>query len=465
MAASSPVSASGSGKVSAGKDLAVTMTGAATSSPLGAGSSAGAGSADGFTAALAALSTLAAPVQAPAAEAPLPPGTDTSAAAGGEAATAGGTALSSALIELARSALSSGSVTGATQGTLPPAAASVLPASTTLAAGLSAAAKASSPTTGPRSGASKNSARAHFHESKTPSVQAAPALSTAAASPAAPALGAPVLGAPVLGAPVPGSLSGSPALISTAGSPAGGEDEQTDDEGPPGSARIATTPVTSAASGSTPLLMNALASGADASTAGASAAGAAIGVVASGLAHPLDASRAATAVMPDGGGTAAGASALSPAAPGATTAAPGAGASAPAAALEKFIATPVTSHEWGRAVAAEVHMLAANGVKEATLRLSPEHLGPVEVHIDLQDTKVNVSFTATHSETRTALEQSVPQLREMFAGAGLSLGQANVQQETRSGSHNFIPRPDQMPADDVEAQPVMTALGLVDEYA
>jgi flagellar hook-length control protein FliK len=136
-----------------------------------------------------------------------------------------------------------------------------------------------------------------------------------------------------------------------------------------------------------------------------------------------------------------------------------------AAALERSIGVPVGSHEWGRAVAAEVHVLAASGVKEATLRLSPEHLGPVEVRIDLQDTKVNVSFTATHAETRTALEQSVPQLRDMLAGSGLSLGHANVQQETRSGSHNFTPRALETTTEDVEEQSVMTAVGLVDEYA
>jgi flagellar hook-length control protein FliK len=144
---------------------------------------------------------------------------------------------------------------------------------------------------------------------------------------------------------------------------------------------------------------------------------------------------------------------------------PAASASAPAAMPERFIATPVSSHEWGRAVAAEIHVLAGNGVKEATLRLSPEHLGPVEVHIDVQDTKVNVNFTATHAETRAALEQSVPQLRDMLAGSGLSLGQANVQQETRPGSHNLTPRTPQSPLAEPEEQPVMTALGLVDEYA
>ncbi len=42
-------------------------------------------------------------------------------------------------------------------------------------------------------------------------------------------------------------------------------------------------------------------------------------------------------------------------------------------------------------------------------------LGPVEVHIDLRSSQINVNFVAAHPETRSALEQSVPTLRR--AGA------------------------------------------------
>ena len=60
---------------------------------------------------------------------------------------------------------------------------------------------------------------------------------------------------------------------------------------------------------------------------------------------------------------------------------------------------------------------SANDIQSATLRLSPEHLGPVEVRIDLHDSQINVNFIAAHAETRVALEQSVPRLRAMLAPA------------------------------------------------
>jgi flagellar hook-length control protein FliK len=118
-------------------------------------------------------------------------------------------------------------------------------------------------------------------------------------------------------------------------------------------------------------------------------------------------------------------------------------------------------------VASEVRWFAEQGVQNATLKLTPEHLGPVEVHLALSDGQVNVNFSASHSDTRQALEQSLPQLRDMLAGAGLSLGQAHVQQQMRQGSQNSF-SPGGASADNGLHEPSATIpmrLGLVDEYA
>jgi len=116
-----------------------------------------------------------------------------------------------------------------------------------------------------------------------------------------------------------------------------------------------------------------------------------------------------------------------------------------------------------------VHWFVNNGVQSATLRLSPEHLGPVEVHIDVQSSQVNVNFSAAHAETRTALEQTVPRLRELFASGGLTLGQANVQADPRAGSQT-TPLPvrtafTQAPTGEPVVASAAQSLGLVDEYA
>jgi flagellar hook-length control protein FliK len=146
-----------------------------------------------------------------------------------------------------------------------------------------------------------------------------------------------------------------------------------------------------------------------------------------------------------------------------------AGSATQAPAVEATISVPVANGGWPHAVAAQVHWFVNNDIQSATLRLSPEHLGPVEVRIDVHDSQVNVNFSAAHAETRVALEQTVPRLREIFAGSGLTLGQASVRQDPRPGSQPAAnpARPGFTAAQAVEPVAVATSqgLGLVDEYA
>jgi flagellar hook-length control protein FliK len=135
--------------------------------------------------------------------------------------------------------------------------------------------------------------------------------------------------------------------------------------------------------------------------------------------------------------------------------------------IARTVAVPVHDAHWPEAVAAQVRWALADGVQSATLKLVPEHLGPLEVRIELKDNQINLNFGANQAETRQALEDSLPRLREVLAGAGLALGQASVQQDSRPASHSSggsRPAVRELGAD----QPVSSArilLGLVDEYA
>jgi flagellar hook-length control protein FliK len=136
--------------------------------------------------------------------------------------------------------------------------------------------------------------------------------------------------------------------------------------------------------------------------------------------------------------------------------------------VQGAIAVPVSDPHWPHALAAQVHWFVNNDVQSATLRVSPEHLGPIEVHIDVRASLVDVSFNATHAETRAALEQSVPRLRELFASSGLTLGHANVQQDPRSASQSAAPPLRSAFASAQSVEPVAVGavhlLGLIDEY-
>ncbi|MGH8231116.1 MAG: flagellar hook-length control protein FliK [Steroidobacteraceae bacterium] len=135
---------------------------------------------------------------------------------------------------------------------------------------------------------------------------------------------------------------------------------------------------------------------------------------------------------------------------------------------DNTIASPVGSDGWPRAVAAQLHWFVSNGVQSATLRLVPEHLGPIDVHVDVQQSQVNINFNAAHPDTRAALEQSVPRLREILAGSGQTLGQANVQQQSQPRAQAPSNATRAALAAGQSTDPVVTAaprlLGLVDEY-
>ena len=145
------------------------------------------------------------------------------------------------------------------------------------------------------------------------------------------------------------------------------------------------------------------------------------------------------------------------------------GGAVQAGTAQHSIAVPVSDPSWPHAVAAQVQLFAAANIQSATLRLSPEHLGPVEVHIDMQASQINVSFVAAHAETRSALEQSVPTLRAMLAHGGLTLGQAQVQGEARSGSQSLSARTHGVAGAESTEEPIAASVtrsvGLIDEYA
>jgi flagellar hook-length control protein FliK len=137
--------------------------------------------------------------------------------------------------------------------------------------------------------------------------------------------------------------------------------------------------------------------------------------------------------------------------------------------IGRSITMPVSDENWSGAVAGQIQWMVNSNVQNATLLLSPEHLGPLEVRIDVQSSQVNVTFSASHADTRAALEQSVPRLREIMASGGLTLGQTSVQQEPSSGSQYrpSLSRSAISASQSVDCVSVsaIRGLGLIDEYA
>lgn len=110
----------------------------------------------------------------------------------------------------------------------------------------------------------------------------------------------------------------------------------------------------------------------------------------------------------------------------------------PADALpDGLLRSPVGTPAWNDELGAQLTWMAANGREAASLRLSPDHLGPLEIRISVQDGQASVWFGASNPDTRSALEQSLPRLRELFAAQGIVLADAGVSRE--GPRHAFKP--------------------------
>lgn len=139
------------------------------------------------------------------------------------------------------------------------------------------------------------------------------------------------------------------------------------------------------------------------------------------------------------------------------------------AAISRPVHQPVGSAAWADEIGSRVVMMTDSGNHTASLKLSPEHLGPLEINITVRDDKASVWFGAAHADTRAAIETALPRLREMFEAQGLSLADAGVFREPPRDQ--AVVKSNAMSAEQGDAtNEVATVssrvrLGLVDAYA
>ncbi|MGH8296879.1 MAG: flagellar hook-length control protein FliK, partial [Steroidobacteraceae bacterium] len=138
------------------------------------------------------------------------------------------------------------------------------------------------------------------------------------------------------------------------------------------------------------------------------------------------------------------------------------------------LSSPVGSSAWTEELGAKVTWMAHQGIESASLQLSPAHLGPLQVSISVHNGQASVWFGAAQPDTRTALQQSLPQLRQLFANQGLTLADAGVSRESPRGRSRQSPGRSAAPVSAVAAVTLdgspgrATAaggLGLLDTYA
>jgi hypothetical protein len=112
------------------------------------------------------------------------------------------------------------------------------------------------------------------------------------------------------------------------------------------------------------------------------------------------------------------------AAPAADNAAQVAGASGPQAAAPGAAGSLLD--QISPVLVRQARMTSVGESHQMTLRLNPDSLGPLQVHIALSEGGLSVDLTASNSNAHRALETALPQLTRSLADAGIRLERLDV---------------------------------------
>ena len=97
----------------------------------------------------------------------------------------------------------------------------------------------------------------------------------------------------------------------------------------------------------------------------------------------------------------------------------------------------VREQSWSSEFSQKIVWMASADKQSAQLTLNPPQMGPIEISLNVDKGNASASFVSANQEVRDAIETALPRLREMFASAGIQLGQTNVSSESfRQQSEN-----------------------------
>lgn len=134
------------------------------------------------------------------------------------------------------------------------------------------------------------------------------------------------------------------------------------------------------------------------------------------------------------------------------------------------ISSHPTRPEWRSEFLRGMQVLVTDRVQVAELQLNPANMGPVSVQITINEHQANIIFGASHDETRRAIEQALPQLRDLLNASGIQLDSASVgdqasRQPGNSPAAARTPRAEDAPAPPLRVPPARRSQHLLDTYA
>lgn len=87
---------------------------------------------------------------------------------------------------------------------------------------------------------------------------------------------------------------------------------------------------------------------------------------------------------------------------------------------------PFAQPGWNEAFSSRVSLLVGQGISSAHLQINPPELGPIEIHMKMDQDRLDIDFSSHHAAVREAVESSLPKLREMLAEHHIELVETSV---------------------------------------
>jgi flagellar hook-length control protein FliK len=93
------------------------------------------------------------------------------------------------------------------------------------------------------------------------------------------------------------------------------------------------------------------------------------------------------------------------------------------------VAPSLNQSGWDQAISQRVVWMANQQLQNATITINPEHLGPIQVQVQVQidsQQQASVQFISAQPEVRQALQNAIPTLSNMLEQSGIQLGHSDV---------------------------------------
>lgn len=98
--------------------------------------------------------------------------------------------------------------------------------------------------------------------------------------------------------------------------------------------------------------------------------------------------------------------------------------------IPRDLQTPLRDAAWVSELGQKLLWFASHEKQLAQLTLHPPQLGSIEITLNLDQDGAKAHFVSASADVRGAIETAAPRLREMFASAGIELGQVSVGSES-----------------------------------